>query len=307
MGALDDLTRLTETAGDTPPYDGRQLFRSRRRRRTRRRVTSGTVATLAVVLVAVVAWPGGDVANRVIVDEFVGPATTPAPVPDGWRRVEVADASVGVPDALEVVELTRTDSEPCHNSGPRVYLAEHGLGPARGCRAFGNPAPVVLVARLSTLSEDRVKGLHGPDDRLDPDKPTNRHVLAEYDLFLEVTTTEDDAGLADDILATVSGRPGLEVPGPSVDEFDRDPISLEDSTVFVQHSKRLTIEVPSCNGRPVVDEVRETATEVRIRVLTNTDSSDECLDGVSVPLEQSLGDRAVIDDVSNSELRLTGR
>lgn len=102
-------------------------------------------------------------------------------------------------------------------------------------------------------------------------------------------------------------RPATDVPAsqPSEDEFDRDPVSLEDSTVFVQHSKRLTVEVPPCNGRPVVDEVRETATEVRIRVLSNTDSSNEFLDGVSAPLEEPLGDRAVIDDVSENELLVT--
>lgn len=71
MGALDDLTRLTETAEDLPPHDGRELFRSRRRRRTRRRVTSGTVAALAVVLVGVIAWPGVG-PDRVVIDQVAG-------------------------------------------------------------------------------------------------------------------------------------------------------------------------------------------------------------------------------------------
>ncbi|MTV24511.1 hypothetical protein FTX61_03640 [Nitriliruptoraceae bacterium ZYF776] len=72
MGALDDLTRLAEADGDLPPHDGRELFRSRRRRRARRRVAGGTVATFAVALVAWIAWPGVAPTDRVIVDEVAG-------------------------------------------------------------------------------------------------------------------------------------------------------------------------------------------------------------------------------------------
>jgi hypothetical protein len=85
MGALDDLTRLTETATDSPPADGREVFRTGRRRRRRRRAMGGTLAAFAVVLVAVVGWPGVDLSERVVIDDVAGTegqVSGTFPVPD---------------------------------------------------------------------------------------------------------------------------------------------------------------------------------------------------------------------------------
>ena len=85
MGALDELADLTETARDVPPHRGPELFRSVRRRRTRRRQAGATLATVAVAMVAVVVWPGGDLPDRVVIDEIAGAdghVSGALPVPD---------------------------------------------------------------------------------------------------------------------------------------------------------------------------------------------------------------------------------
>lgn len=72
MGALDELTRLTETASDRPPADGREVFRAGRRRRVRRRALGGTLAASVAVLVVALGWPGSGLSERVVIDGVVG-------------------------------------------------------------------------------------------------------------------------------------------------------------------------------------------------------------------------------------------
>lgn len=63
---------------------------------------------------------------------------------------------------------------------------------------------------------------------------------------------------------------------------------------------RLDVTVDSCNKNPTV-EVRESAEEVHLRAQARTRLgfySGDCLDGVSVELERSLGERTVVDDAT---------
>lgn len=78
---------------------------------------------------------------------------------------------------------------------------------------------------------------------------------------------------------------------------DRVPTALLDATID-SGGTRLTITVATCSGNPEVAEVAETATEVRVRVISDEESGDSlgCAQALVVPLDEPLDDRALIDD-----------
>lgn len=63
----------------------------------------------------------------------------------------------------------------------------------------------------------------------------------------------------------------------------------------------LEINVDSCAGQPIVDQVEESATEVRLRVLAQVEGEpDACPTTMRVQLQRPLGDRVVIDGTTGS-------
>lgn len=95
----------------------------------------------------------------------------------------------------------------------------------------------------------------------------------------------------------------LALAGGCVPEVRRGPVELGaagwDGTT-------LTVEVPSCNGDPAVTVLEETATQVRIEVVSTVRrEGDDCLDGVRVGLAEPLGERAVVDLTSGRRLEVS--
>lgn len=81
----------------------------------------------------------------------------------------------------------------------------------------------------------------------------------------------------------------------------RGPVSLEDSEAVASGPRSVNVEVPSCNGDPVVDELLEEAEVVRLRIVTSvTSPGDACLDSLEVELEGPLGDRDVVDNLGDA-------
>lgn len=69
----------------------------------------------------------------------------------------------------------------------------------------------------------------------------------------------------------------------------------------------LGVDVPSCNGDPVVDELVEDDEQVGLRIVTTVVVSGDgnaCADALPVTLEEPLGERTLIDLVSGEELRV---
>ncbi|TVR34376.1 MAG: hypothetical protein EA388_09175 [Nitriliruptor sp.] len=67
----------------------------------------------------------------------------------------------------------------------------------------------------------------------------------------------------------------------------------------------LAVDVPSCNGDPVVDELVEDDEQVSIRVVATmvvSGASPSCSDALPVTLEEPLGERTLIDLVSGETL-----
>lgn len=86
----------------------------------------------------------------------------------------------------------------------------------------------------------------------------------------------------------------------------RGPVSLSGWGATVVGERVLAVEVPSCNGDPVVDSVVESEDAVRIRIVSSLGSADICLDVVDVELAAPLGDRVLIDDVSGTTILVDG-
>jgi hypothetical protein len=88
-------------------------------------------------------------------------------------------------------------------------------------------------------------------------------------------------------------------------ETRRGPVSLEDSQLFLVLPDELSLDVPSCHGDPEVVELIEDRDAVRLEVVTTqviSGPTDECLDGLHLPLEAPLGGREVVDLVSGAIL-----
>ncbi len=93
--------------------------------------------------------------------------------------------------------------------------------------------------------------------------------------------------------------------GFDVVETERGPVSLDGYGATLVGTSALVIDLPSCNGDPVLDALEEDDDEVRIRVVTTLVVSGEdaaCADVVEVPLDQPLDDRTVTDLVSGAAI-----
>ena len=85
----------------------------------------------------------------------------------------------------------------------------------------------------------------------------------------------------------------------------RGPVALDGYGATLVGTSELLIDLPSCNGDPVLDALEEDDEEVRIRVVTTLVVSDvdaACADVVEVPLDRPLDDRTVIDLVSGAAI-----
>jgi hypothetical protein len=86
----------------------------------------------------------------------------------------------------------------------------------------------------------------------------------------------------------------------------RAPVYL--TTARLEGAERLVIEVPSCNGEPVITELVQEADGVTVAVTSTTRrEGDSCLDGVTIDLDEPLGDRPVIDGTSGNEIAVANR
>ncbi len=72
---------------------------------------------------------------------------------------------------------------------------------------------------------------------------------------------------------------------------------------------RLSVEVPSCNGDPVIAEFRQEPDAVRIQIVTTEQlgEGDACADSITLTLDAPLGDRQVIDLTSGDVLEVAVR
>jgi hypothetical protein len=81
----------------------------------------------------------------------------------------------------------------------------------------------------------------------------------------------------------------------------RGPVTL--TTATLEAPARLRIEVPSCNGNPEVTDLDQADDAVTVEVTTTTRrEGDDCLDAVTIDLDEPLGDRHLIDGKSGDEL-----
>lgn len=87
------------------------------------------------------------------------------------------------------------------------------------------------------------------------------------------------------------------------DRGERGPVPL--GTHYVDEAIGfLTVEVSSCNGEAELGSLEETETEVRIEAIATTyEEREDCLDGLTLELDDPLGDRKVVDAVTGRELR----
>jgi hypothetical protein len=88
-------------------------------------------------------------------------------------------------------------------------------------------------------------------------------------------------------------------------ETERGPVSLDGYGATLIGPDELAVDLPSCNGDPVLDVLEEDDDEVRIRVVTRVVVSGEdnaCADVVEVPLDRPLDDRTVVDLVSGAAI-----
>lgn len=70
----------------------------------------------------------------------------------------------------------------------------------------------------------------------------------------------------------------------------------------------LIVGVNTCNADPRVAVVEgEQSITLTVRADRQPFGSDDCADSLSVPLEEPLGDRRVVDDVTGEELAVVGR
>jgi hypothetical protein len=169
-------------------------------------------------------------------------------LPEGWTQVTVGDATFGVPNDLDTLELTPTDGPPCHNGidGVRTYLAPDGyptgvlqdrdpggLLPEHtthvGCRYRLAHYTSLLAAPLGTVpvsvreqqdadAQDHVAvrattmttpgGLHG--ERITVGDHLVTYALPQVDLWLEFHNPQQDSELADQVLATITSTRPLE-------------------------------------------------------------------------------------------------
>lgn len=94
-------------------------------------------------------------------------------------------------------------------------------------------------------------------------------------------------------------------PGPGSPGTHRGPVSLAGQQAYLVAPAVMQLEVPSCNGDPVVAELVEEGEQVRIQVVTTVSNpGDACLDGIRVQLEAPLGDRELIDIPSGDPIRV---
>jgi hypothetical protein len=81
---------------------------------------------------------------------------------------------------------------------------------------------------------------------------------------------------------------------------DRDPRPVTEVQHVTGDRRTLIVSVGSCNGDPSVT-ASETADRVALSA-TGGDTSDDCLDGAEVTLDEPLGDRVVIDAMTGDQV-----
>lgn len=87
----------------------------------------------------------------------------------------------------------------------------------------------------------------------------------------------------------------------------REPVELGGDFISAYvEGTRVDIEVDTCNGNPEITLLEEAADEVRVQVSSRRLGGDskDCLDGVSIELEEPLGSRPLIDITSGRTLRV---
>lgn len=73
-------------------------------------------------------------------------------------------------------------------------------------------------------------------------------------------------------------------------------------------SQTLVVGVDTCNADPRVAVVEDgQSITLTVRADRHPFGSDDCADSVSVPLDEPLGDRHVLDGVTGDELGVVGR
>lgn len=86
-------------------------------------------------------------------------------------------------------------------------------------------------------------------------------------------------------------------------EGRRGPTALG-SEYFDAEGSSIGVLVESCNGNPELTVLEQKDDEVRIEVVSTTYANgDDCLDGITIDLDQPVGDRTVVDLTTGRELQ----
>jgi hypothetical protein len=129
----------------------------------------------------------------------------------------------------------------------------------------------------------------------------------EPDCEDRLTVTLEDQLDGRSVIDLVSGEP-LAVDTLDIDvepQTERGTVSLEGTRVGHASPTELDITVQSCGGDPTVDILEEDDDQVRIQVVTTVVTGGptrDCLDALTLHLQEPLGDRIVIDLVSGQPL-----
>lgn len=125
-----------------------------------------------------------------------------------------------------------------------------------------------------------------------------------------LTVTLDDPLDGRTVIDLVSGETvtveELDVePDPSDSQSERRPVTP--TAANLASPTEIWVDVPSCHGNPVMDEIEEGDEQVRIRIVTTmSDPRRACLDGLSITLDDPLDNRTVIDLVTGQPIDVDG-
>lgn len=227
----DDVERLLARSAAEPaaPVDPDEV-RAASRRRTQRQRSVGAGAGLAVAAAVAVAVPLLVSDPAPVIDDVAGQDDDAGPtddevvdldLPDGWTQVRVGDAVFGIPDRVEVRELTADDPGPCPNTDrvSTAHVAPDGWADGGGCDEPG-PGVASLIATTTgrtgptddaSVDEVTVGGV--PATRITRDHdldwgPDRTYVVDALDLRLTFTALAYDPQLEADVLATVTPASG---------------------------------------------------------------------------------------------------
>lgn len=197
---------------------------------------------------------------------------------------------------------TADDPEPDTGAAPET--AEPGMDDGRTERQAVTPfdvratGPTQLAMSVPSCNGDPELDILEEDDEEVRVQVVTNVVIdgGDEEMCLDgLTVALDDPLDGRTVIDLVSGETvTVEELNPSDSQSERRPVTP--TAANLASPTELVVDVPSCNGDPVVDELEEDEEQVRIRIVTTVpDSGDDCLDGLVVTLDDPLDNRTFID------------